>query len=289
MTELRAITAADTGALTELFADPELSRFHSRDLTNPDEVRAMHDRWFGYEGPPGTGVWIIEHEGAVAGVGHLRVSRELPGGVLECGWYVARAHWGTGVTREAARQIIARAGNKSVFALVHDDNVRGRRFTERLGFVDVGGGHHYNGPHRVLVRLPETTGVHHVELWVADLAAAERSFGWLFGELGWHEHQRWERGVSWRRGDSYVVVEDSPARAGERHDRMAPGLNHLALHAGAKEDVDRIAAAAPEHGWSLMFADRHPHAGGAHHYAAYLENTDGFEVELVGESTTHSA
>jgi hypothetical protein len=30
-----------------------------------------------------------------------------------------------------------------------------------------------------------------------------------------------------------------------------------------------------------MFADAHPHAGGPNHYAAYLENPDGFEVELV--------
>jgi hypothetical protein len=30
-----------------------------------------------------------------------------------------------------------------------------------------------------------------------------------------------------------------------------------------------------------MFADRYPWAGGPGHYAAYLENTDGFEVELV--------
>jgi catechol 2,3-dioxygenase-like lactoylglutathione lyase family enzyme len=133
-------------------------------------------------------------------------------------------------------------------------------------------------------RPPEDTpgsGVHHVELWVADLAAAEKTFGWLFTELGWHEYQRWDRGVSWRRGPSYVVVEDSPARTGERHERTAPGINHLALHAGTRADVDRITAAAPEHGWTLMFADRHPHAGGQHHYAAYLENSDGFEVELV--------
>jgi hypothetical protein len=30
-----------------------------------------------------------------------------------------------------------------------------------------------------------------------------------------------------------------------------------------------------------MFADRHPFAGGPQHYAAFLENTDGYEVELV--------
>jgi hypothetical protein len=30
-----------------------------------------------------------------------------------------------------------------------------------------------------------------------------------------------------------------------------------------------------------MFAEKHPYAGGAGNYAAYLENRDGFEVELV--------
>jgi catechol 2,3-dioxygenase-like lactoylglutathione lyase family enzyme len=173
----------------------------------------------------------------------------------------------------------------AVFAVVREDNTRARRFTERLGFVDVGGGDHYGGPHRVLVALPATpSGVHHVELWVADLGAAEKTFGWLFGELGWHEYQRWDRGVSWRLGGSYVVVEDSPARTGDRHERTAPGINHLALHAGTRDDVDRVVEAAPAHGWRLMFADRHPHAGGPDHYAAYLENADGFEVELVARS-----
>lgn len=46
------------------------------------------------------------------------------------------------------------------------------------------------------------------------------------------------------------------------------------------------------HGWHLMFGDRHPHAGGEQHYAAYLENDDGFQVELVATgrllTPTHS-
>lgn len=37
----------------------------------------------------------------------------------------------------------------------------------------------------------------------------------------------------------------------------------------------------PAHGWTLLFPERHPHAGGPDHYAAYLASTDGFEVELV--------
>lgn len=123
--------------------------------------------------------------------------------------------------------------------------------------------------------------LHHVELWVPDLARAEATFGWLFTELGWTEHQRWPAGVSWKLGDTYVVVEQSPAMTGP-HDRMRAGLNHLALHAGTKENVDRLTGESEAHGWKLMFADRHPHAGGPGHYAAFMENDDGFEIELVG-------
>lgn len=283
---MRLVEERDTDALVELFADPELSRFHPRDLTNPDQVRELAAIWRRYEGPPGTGVHVIERDGALVGVAHLRPSTGLPGGVLECGWYLAREYWGTGLAREVATTLVdtGLALKGAVFAVIHDENTRARRFVERLGFLDVGGGEdeYYGGAYRVLVALPRRpTGVHHVELWVADLGLAEKTFGWLFGELGWHEYQRWDRGVSWRQGSSYVVVEDSTARTGDRHERTAPGINHLALHAGTRADVDRITAAAPAHGWQVMFADRYPHAGGPDHYATYLENADGFEVELV--------
>jgi len=79
------------------------------------------------------------------------------------------------------------------------------------------------------------------------------------------------------------VVEQSSALSAEGHDRCRPGLNHLAFHAGQMQDVDRMLGDGPRHGWTLLFPDRHPHAGGPEHYAAYLENTDGFEVELVAE------
>jgi hypothetical protein len=32
-----------------------------------------------------------------------------------------------------------------------------------------------------------------------------------------------------------------------------------------------------------MFTEQHPFAGGPKHYAAYLENADGFEAELVAD------
>jgi catechol 2,3-dioxygenase-like lactoylglutathione lyase family enzyme len=124
-------------------------------------------------------------------------------------------------------------------------------------------------------------GLHHVELWVPSLERAVESWGWLLESLGWTGYQDWPGGRSWRDGDVYVVVEESPALTGDTHDRLRPGLNHLALHAGNRQALDALVTAAPDHGWTLMFPDKHPWAGGPEHYAAYLEDRDGFEAELV--------
>lgn len=127
-------------------------------------------------------------------------------------------------------------------------------------------------------------GLHHVEVWVPDLAEAQVSWGWLLGELGWTAFQQWPAGRSWRLGDIYLVLERSPALSHDVHDRLAPGLNHLAFHAGAPADVDRMVAAAQAHGWSLLFPGEHPYAGGPDTYAAYLEDAFGYEVELVAST-----
>jgi catechol 2,3-dioxygenase-like lactoylglutathione lyase family enzyme len=123
--------------------------------------------------------------------------------------------------------------------------------------------------------------LHHVELWVPDLDRAAASWGWLLTALGYQLYQDWPGGRSWRAGPTYIVVERSPDLAPGRHERRRPGLNHLAFHLGSRRQADELAAAAPAHGWRLMFPDRHPYAGGDQHYATYLENEDGFEVELV--------
>lgn len=66
---------------------------------------------------------------------------------------------------------------------------------------------------------------------------------------------------------------------GMLYSRMRPGLNHLAFHVESTEVLNTICDEAPENGWSFLPADRHPIAGGAH--VAYLEDRNGFEVELV--------
>lgn len=136
----------------------------------------------------------------------------------------------------------------------------------------------------------KVTGMlHHVELWVPDLPRATASWGWLLEELGYRVYQDWPQGRSWRLGDTYLVVEQSPALSAQRHERLHPGLNHLAFHISTTAVVDALVEQAPRQGWTLLFPERHPYAGGEDHYAAYLENEDGFEVELVAAETTGAA
>ncbi|MFF3020037.1 VOC family protein [Streptomyces sp. NPDC057939] len=132
---------------------------------------------------------------------------------------------------------------------------------------------------------PTPGTLHHVEIWVPDLTRAIADWAWLLEDLGYTLHQSWEAGRSWKLGHTYLVLEESSALTTSRHDRCAPGLNHLAFHAGTPERIDLLTAKARENGWTLLFPDRHPHAGGTHQHAAYLESRDGFEIELVASGS----
>lgn len=133
-----------------------------------------------------------------------------------------------------------------------------------------------------------SAAIHHVELWLPDLASQLPGWDWLFAELGWEPYQLWEVGKSWRADDgSYVVIEESPDLDHQSFRRTRPGINHLAVTAD-RDVVNRIAVAGSDHGWQLLFPDRHPYAGGQQHYAAYLENDHGFEVEIVAVETDNT-
>lgn len=89
-------------------------------------------------------------------------------------------------------------------------------------------------------------GLHHIEIWVADLDGAREEWGGLLRE--WF-----------------------------------PRVNHLALSAGPASRVDALMAAAGGFGWTALYQERYPHAGGPQHYAGWLENSAGFKVELVAD------
>jgi catechol 2,3-dioxygenase-like lactoylglutathione lyase family enzyme len=127
---------------------------------------------------------------------------------------------------------------------------------------------------------PPAPVLHHVTLWIPDLRHAAPSWRWLLGELGYAEDRSLDRILLFRRNGFALVLEESRDMVpGMLYSRLRPGMNHLAFTLPDAEALQRIMHEAPRHGWSALPSDRHPIAGGAE--VGYLENRDGFEVELV--------
>jgi catechol 2,3-dioxygenase-like lactoylglutathione lyase family enzyme len=126
--------------------------------------------------------------------------------------------------------------------------------------------------------------LHHVTLWVPDLERAEVSWSWLLGRLGYERDGAVDRVVLLRppAGTAVVLEQSTDMVPGMLYSRLRPGLNHMAFHVESSAVLGAIAAGAPDFGWSLFPSERHPIAGGAE--VMYLEDRDGFEVELVAPS-----
>jgi catechol-2,3-dioxygenase len=81
-----------------------------------------------------------------------------------------------------------------------------------------------------------------------------------------------------------ALEQSSDMVPGMLYSRMRPGLNHLAFRVATASLLAAILEGAQVHGWSPLPSDRHPIAAGSE--VAYLEDRDGFEIELVAPAGT---
>jgi catechol 2,3-dioxygenase-like lactoylglutathione lyase family enzyme len=123
--------------------------------------------------------------------------------------------------------------------------------------------------------------LHHLTLWVPDLQRAERSWSWLLGLLGYRPDRSVGSVLLYRHpsGFSIALEQSDDMVPGMLYSRLRPGLNHIAFQVASADALAAISDHAVEHGWGVLPTDRHPIAGGAQ--VAFLEDGDGFEVELV--------
>ncbi|KIL49617.1 VOC family protein [Jeotgalibacillus soli] len=124
--------------------------------------------------------------------------------------------------------------------------------------------------------------IHHIELYVSNLEKSKSFWSWLLNELNYTVYQEWDRGISYKHGDVYIVfvpVEDGFDEPNYHRKRV--GLNHLAFHAQSKEQVDNLAKRMKQKGIRLLYEDRFPYAGGSEHYALFAEDPDRIKVEIV--------
>ncbi|QKS69891.1 VOC family protein [Paenalkalicoccus suaedae] len=124
--------------------------------------------------------------------------------------------------------------------------------------------------------------IHHVEIFVSDLAKTVDFWDWFLKRLGYESYQEWEQGRSWILGDSYLVFVQTEERFLDvPYHRSRVGLNHLAFHASSRAEVDEVTEELRARGVAILYQDKHPFAGGKDYYAVYFEDPDRIKVELV--------
>jgi RimJ/RimL family protein N-acetyltransferase len=149
---LRLPEERDADGLAEALGDPEVLRYLSSSPRSRDEtidmIGAMRRHWDRY----GLGLFTVERleDGAVLGrTGFLlwdprrwvhALREELDGPLeTEIGWMLARRHWGHGYATEAALAARdwalaeLRPAPRRLIALIHPENVRSQRISQKLG------------------------------------------------------------------------------------------------------------------------------------------------------------
>lgn len=125
--------------------------------------------------------------------------------------------------------------------------------------------------------------LHHVEVYVSALEKSMRFWKPFLTALGYGEFQKWDQGVSFMLDGTYLVfVQTEPKYLKDGYHRKRVGLNHLAFHAASRQQVDEIATWARNGGYTILYPDRHPYAGGRdYRYVLFCEDPDRIKVELV--------
>lgn len=130
--------------------------------------------------------------------------------------------------------------------------------------------------------------VHHIEMYVSNLERSTQFWQWLLTEkFTYSVFQRWEFGISFKLGETYIVfVQTEDNYRDTIYNRKNTGLNHLAFHCDSREFVDTLTAELLKKNIPLLYADKHPFAGGEDYYAVYFEDPDRIKVEIVASGLT---
>lgn len=124
--------------------------------------------------------------------------------------------------------------------------------------------------------------LHHIEIYVSNLDKTTHFWEWFLTELGYELYQKWEKGISWKYLDTYIVfVQVEEKFLDIPFHRCRVGLNHLAFHAHSIEQFQEISSNLKEKEIKILYLDQHPFAGGENHLAVYFEDPDRIKVELV--------
>lgn len=128
--------------------------------------------------------------------------------------------------------------------------------------------------------------IHHVDLSIRDIAAAEPFYELVLGHIGYRKGKPYPRGGGeWdlTDGTSIGISPTKGDNADRAHDRYSSGLHHLAWAATSREDVDALHAKLVTFGAAILDApaDYPQYNGGRGYYAVFFADPDGLKLEYV--------
>jgi catechol 2,3-dioxygenase-like lactoylglutathione lyase family enzyme len=126
--------------------------------------------------------------------------------------------------------------------------------------------------------------IHHIDLTVANIERSAPFYECLLGAVGFRMTGKGEHTLSFL--SRFAAIDLHSALRPVRHDRYAPGLHHLALHAESRGQVDAAHTSLCELGATVLDppAVYEGPAYGPDYYAAFFADPDGLKLEVVHTS-----
>lgn len=130
------------------------------------------------------------------------------------------------------------------------------------------------------------TRVHHVDLSIRNIEAAEPLYDLVLTHLGYVKGKPYpDGGGEWdlADGSSFGIRPTEGANADRAHDRYSSGLHHLAWSAPDRADVDLLHIKLVAFGATVLDppAEYPQYNGGRGYYAVFFADPDGLKLEYV--------
>ncbi len=123
--------------------------------------------------------------------------------------------------------------------------------------------------------------ISHIEIYVSDYAKSIRFYDLVLPFLGWARIVCQASHTTFSDGEMKIVfcpVEEKYASAGYHRKRI--GLNHLALYASSKQQVDELyRKILKPHGITALYAGQP--TGDPDYYSVFFEDPDRVKIEVV--------
>jgi len=126
--------------------------------------------------------------------------------------------------------------------------------------------------------------LHHVEIYVSNLAVSRSFWSELLGQIGYQESSAWDEGFTLKSQSApyLTFIQVADKHRSQNYHRCEVGLNHLAFAVDSHQTVDKLRQFCLDKLITVLYDERYPYAnGGSDYYALFIEDPDRIKVEFV--------